>query len=83
MALVARSFEVEGAEGTTEGTDVDDEREDMGSEEVEDEVAIGGDLRLGGEQGTRFEALGDPTSLLLGGVLGLRTGLPNGALILR
>ena len=55
----------------------------MGSKEVEDEVAIGGDLKLGGEQGTRFEAIGDPTSLLLRGVLGLRIGLPNGALILR
>ena len=83
MALVARSFEVDGAEGTTEGTDVGDEREDKGSKEVEDEVAIGGDLKLGGEQGSRFEGLGDPTSLLVGGVLGLRVGLPNEALILR
>ena len=83
MALVAWSFEVGGTEGTTEGTDVGDEREDKGSKEVEDEVAIGGDLKLGGEQGTRFEAMGDPTSLLLRGVLGLRIGLPNGALILR
>jgi hypothetical protein len=77
LALAAaRSFEVEGTEGTTE-------REDKGGKEAEDEVASGGDLKLfGGEQGTRVEALGDPTSLLFKGVLGLRTGLPNGALIL-
>ena len=82
MALAAaRPIEVEGTGGTTDGVDVGEEREDKGSNE--DEVAIGGDLKLGGEQGTRFEALGDPTSLLLQEVLGLRTGLPNGALILR
>ena len=74
MALAAAwSYEVEGTEGTTE-------REDKGGKEAEDEVASGGDLKLfGGEQGTRVEALGDPTSLLF---KGLRTGLPNGALIL-
>ena len=81
---------MEGAEGNA---DVGDEREE-GNNEAEDEVATGGDLKLGGEQGTRLEALGDPTSKLLGvlgdptslplaGVLGFRTGLPNGALILR
>ena len=101
------SVEVEGAESKEEeGVDEGDGREGEGNKEAEDdEVATGGDLKLGGEQGTSFEALGDPTSmllgvlgdptemqlgvlgdpanLLLGGVLGLRTGLPNGALILR
>ena len=80
-SAAARSIEVEGTGGTTEGVDVGEEREDKGSNE--DEVATGGDLKLGGEQGTRFEGLGDPTSLLVGGVLGLPIGLPNGALILR
>ena len=88
------SLLVEGAaEGNPEGSDVGDEREEGGSKEAE-EVATGGDLKLGGEQGTRLEALGDPIGMLLGVlgdptgmllacILGLRTGLPNGALILR
>lgn len=98
---MTRSVEVEGAESKEEeGVDVGDGREDEGNKEAED--ATGGDLKLGGEQGTSFEALGDPTSMLLGVlgdptemqlgdpanvllgvVLGLRTGLPIGALILR
>ena len=101
---MTRSVEVEGAESKEEGgVDVGDGREDEGNKEAED--ATGGDLKLGGEQGTSFEALGDPTSMLLGVlgdptemqlgvlgdpanmllgvVLGLRTELPIGALILR
>ena len=53
-----------------------------GSKEAVDE-AVTGDFKLGGLQGTRFAARGDPTGMLLRGLIGLLIGLPDGALILR